>query len=295
MTRQVSRRTALIATASSLLSCRVSNAAENALFWTVTAPGHSKSTIMFGYERYAAAAFPDIVRDGEAMVAVSHQVVMDIPQNVQLPAIRAATSDLKPIRSAISPQTAARLRRILAATHAASMDDREPGITVVFLLTGEGGHYANTDTIAGTILDYARSLGRPVDQLISAAEVRSGWQPPDLVALINSIGDDAITYLPNLRDRVGPIGSYLDRLYGQRRAEEWLRAQLDITHHTGVFLFGLKWAQHLKDLWIERAARMLMHEADEVRFMFFELNTLISKGGLLEALKLKGMVVAPLA
>ena len=49
---QVTRRTALPATASLLLSHQVKAAdAEDALVWTVSPPGRGQSTVLFGYER----------------------------------------------------------------------------------------------------------------------------------------------------------------------------------------------------------------------------------------------------
>lgn len=298
MTCQVTRRTALVATASLLLSGHVSAAdAEHALFWTVTPPGR-KGAVVFGYERIATAVAPDIVWDGEALVAASQRVVVDMSQNVQFPPLNAANSELKPIMQAVSPQTAARLRKFLATTSGASTVDRAPGVMVEFLLVGEGGHNPDPGAgfVGGDIFNFVRSLGKPIDQLVSDAEVRSGWHPPSLVALNNSVGEDVITYLLDLRDRVGPIGSYLEQLYGQRRGEEWVRVQADITRHGGfaTMLFG-QWAYHLSDLLKERAASTLMQGADEERFMFFELYPLVRPSGLLAALKAKGAVVAPRA
>jgi len=310
MTYQINRRTALAATASLLLSRDVSVAdSERALFWMVTPPGSRnriKGTVVFGYERIAAAAVLDIVKYGDALVAASQRIVIDMPQNVQLQGLKAATSEFKPILQVVSPQTADRLRKFLSTTPIASTADRVPGILVESFLVSEGQHDPNvpgqweengtvtrvSGTVGAAIFANARNLGKPVEQLLSEAEVRSGSQPPNLVAINNSVGDNVITYLLDLRDRVGPIGSYLEQLYRQRRGEDWVRAQADITRRGGSVLVGVQWAHHLRDMLIQRAVSALMEQADEDRFMFFELYPLVSPSGLLAALKAKGAVIA---
>lgn len=312
MTYQINRRTALAATISLLLSRHINAAySERTLFWTVTPPGHSKGTVVFGYERIAAAAVLDVVKDGDALVAASQRVVTDLPQNVALQSLKAANGELKPIMQVVSPQTAGRLREVLATTRVASMVDRAPGVLVALVLVGEGQEDQNawgsweengtvtrvTGTVGGSIFSTALKLGKPIDQLISEAEVRSGWQPPNLVAINNSIGDKFITYLLDLREQIGPIGGYLEKLYRQRRAEEWVRRQTDISRHGGLgaMFMGANWAYRLRDTMIQRAVRVLMQKTDENRFMLFELYPLVHPTGLLTALQAKGAIVVPQA
>jgi hypothetical protein len=80
------------------------------------------------------------------------------------------------------------------------MVDRASGFEATMLLMAEGQHAANF-TVAGTIVDHARGVGKPMHQLISDEEIRSAWQPPDLAALNNSIGEDQIAYLLNLGNK----------------------------------------------------------------------------------------------
>jgi hypothetical protein len=304
---RISRRTALIGTASLLLSRRVSAAdRENAVFWTVIPPGR-RGAVLFGYIRIAAAVVPDIVKDGDSLVGASQRVVIDMPQRAVGPAIHLpdpARGETKPILQAVSPQIADRLRKFLATTPFASMVDRMTGLSVTWLLMGEGQHNENglpgsagtsLPTVGGTIFDYARSLGKPIDQLLSDAEIRSAWRPPDMAALENRAARDAIPYMLDLRDRVGPIGGYLDELYRQRKGEDIERVTTDMARH-GVFSPSqFLQSDRVRDLLFERAMSMLTQEADEQRFMFFPLGILTGPPGLLAALKRKGAVVAPRA
>lgn len=283
----INRRTALIATASLLFPRHVNATdAESALFWTVTSPGH-RPAVLFGYVPIAASLVPDIVKDGETLVAASQRVVIDMPRG-----IRALPPDLlrdaKPVLQVVSPQTADRLRGFLAATPASSMVESLGSLPVMMLLMSEGRQ--GSGTLGGAILDYARSLGRPVDELLSAAE--SAWRAPDMTTL-NS--EDAISYLLNLRDRLGPIGGYLERLYRQRKGEEMVRMMADMNHHGAFSLSQLLQNDRTRGILSERALNMLTQQADEECFMLLPLDMVAGPSGLLAALKMNGVVVAPRA
>ena len=166
-------RPGLLVAAGALLLCRHARAAdpETALFWNVTPQGR-KGAVVFGYERFAPALAPDLVDDGEAFVDACARVVLDMPQNVRFPTVGVARPQIKPILQLVSPATADRLRIFLLATPAASMVDRASGFEATMLLMAEGQHAANF-TVAGTIVDHARGVGKPMDQLISDEEIRS--------------------------------------------------------------------------------------------------------------------------
>jgi hypothetical protein len=288
----INRRTALIG-AGLLLSRQVRAAEdeERALFWTVTPPGR-KGAVLFGYERIAATITPEIVRDGEALAGASQRVVIDMPQNVRFPKLSLDVGDIKPIVQIVSPQTADRLRKFLAATPAASQTDRLGGLVATMLLVGEGQHKADI-TVGGTVFEYSRSAGKPVDQLLSDADVQSAFRPPDMAALNNNIGEDTISYLLDLRDRIGPIGGYLEQLYRERKGDAIVRVTDDIGRH-GVFSPSrLLQTDRMRDLMFQRALDMLIQQADEQRFMLFPLGILAGSSGLLAAFKAKGAVVAP--
>jgi hypothetical protein len=126
---------------------------------------------------------PEIVRDGEALVRNSQRVVIDMPQDVQLQTVGLGRNEIRPILQVVSPQTADRLRKFLGTTPAAALVDRAGGLEVVMLLMAEGQHGANA-TVGGAIFEYARSDGKPVDQLLSEADVQSAWRPQDLASLV---------------------------------------------------------------------------------------------------------------
>jgi hypothetical protein len=292
----ISRRTALIG--AGLLLSRQVRAAEDkdeqrALFWTVTPPGR-KGGVLFGYERIAAAITPEIVRDGEALAGASQRIVIDMPQRVRFPQLSLGAGDIKPIVQIVSPQTADRLRKFLAATPAASRADRLGGLEATMLLVVEGQHNADI-TVGGTIFEYSRSAGKPVDQLLSDTDVLSAFRPPDMAALNGGSGQDTISYLLDLRDRIGPIGGYLEQLYRERKGDAIVRVADDINRH-GVFSPSrLLQTDQIRNLMFERAQDMLTQQADEQRFMLFPLGMLAGSTGLLAAFKAKGAEVVPRA
>jgi hypothetical protein len=289
----INRRTALIA-AGLLLSRQVRAAdEESALFWTAIPPGR-KGAVLFGYERIAAALVPDIVKDGEALAGASQRLVSDMPQNVRFPKVSLDLAEIKPILQVVSPPTADRLRKFLASTRTVSPVDRMSGVEATTLLMAEGEHDASI-TAGGTIFEYSRSAGKPIDQLLSDADVQSAFRPPDMAAIDKGIGEDAVSYLLNLRDRIGPIGGYLEQLYRQRKGEAIVRLTTDIDSH-GVFSPSrLLQTDRIRDLMAARALNMMMQQADEQRFMLFPLGMLAGPSGLLATFKAKGAVVAPRA
>jgi hypothetical protein len=249
--------------------------------------------VLFGYERIAAAITLEIVRDGEALAGASQRIVIDMPQRVRFPKLSLGL-EIKPIVQIVSPQTADRLRKFLAATPAASRADRLGGLEATMLLVVEGQHNADI-TVGGTIFEYSRSAGKPVDQLLSDTDVLSAFRPPDMAALNGGIGQDTISYLLDLRDRIGPIGGYLEQLYRERKGDAIVRVADDINRH-GVFSPSrLLQTDQIRNLMFERAQDMLTQQADEQRFMLFPLGMLAGSTGLLAAFKAKGAEAVPRA
>jgi hypothetical protein len=99
------RRTAVIAAASLLLSRHVSATdAEGAPFWTVTPTGR-KGAVLFGYMPIAAALVPDIIKDGEALVARSQLIALNVwpRRDRTAPRSHAANDDLSGTKFATEP------------------------------------------------------------------------------------------------------------------------------------------------------------------------------------------------
>jgi hypothetical protein len=286
----IDRRTVLLASGALLMSRYVWAADdENALFWLVTPQGR-KSAVLFGYERVAPAVVPDLIRDGDALVSACDRVVLDMPQDVRFPSVGAARPQMKPIVQIVSPATADRLRKFLVLTPVAAMGDRVSGLEATILLMGEGQHDA-TSTAAGTIVDHARSFGKPVDQLVSEAEILSAWQAPDLAGLNDKIGEETIVYMLDLRDKVGPIGGYLEQLYRQRRANEIERVTADMSRHGVMSPAQFIQTDKVRELMFARALDMLTRQVDALRFMAFPLGILTGSSGILAALDAKGVPV----
>jgi hypothetical protein len=290
----INRRTVLLAAGALLLS-RHARAAdpETALFWSVT-PSGRKGAVLFGYERIAPQLAPDLVKDGDAFVDACTRVVLDMPQAIRFPTVGLGRPEIKPILQVVSPATADRLRIFLLATPAAAFVDRISGIEAMTLLMSEGQHVANS-TVAGIIVDYARSAAKPMDQLVSEQEMQSAWHPPDLARLNNGIGDDQIAYLLDLRNKVGPIGGHLEQLYRQRKGEEIARVTAELIGHGMISPSKFIHTDRVQGLMLDRAMAMLTAEADETRFMLFPLGILTGASGMLAAFKAKGAAVEPLA
>jgi hypothetical protein len=291
---QINRRNILLGSGALLVS-HYARAAddETAVFWRVTPQGR-KGAVLFGYVRIAPAVVADVIRDGDALVDASDRVVLDMPPDVRFSTVGATRQQLKPIAQVVSPATADRLRKFLSSTPAAAIGDRISGLETTMLLMGEGQHNS-TVTAAGAIVDHARSAGKPIDQLVSEAEIQSAWQQPDFVGLDNRIGEETVAYMLDLRDKVGPIGGYLEQLYRQRKAEEIERVTADMTSHGVVSPSQFLETDKVRELMLARALDMLTRQADEARFMTFPLGLLAGSSGLLAAFKAKGLTVVPRA
>ncbi len=250
--------------------------------------------MLFGYDRVAAALTPEIINDGISLVDGCQRVVIDMPENVKFPTVDLDRDQIKPILQVVAPRTAERLRKLLANSTVASLADKLSGIEAMMLLAGEG--YRNADITAGsTIVDHARAKQKPIDQLLSEPEVQSAWQPPDLATLNGSIGDEGISYLLDLRDRVGPIGGYLEQLYRQRRGQEIERFTADMKRHGVISSSQFHQGDRLRNLAFERVFDLMTKQADEQRFILFPLGVLTGTSGILAALREKGATVVPRA
>jgi hypothetical protein len=296
---RIDRRMILVGSGALLVSRYAGAAAaeaageQNALFWQVTPPGR-KGAVLFGYVRIAPAEVPDVVKDGEALVDASERMVIDMPQNVRFGTVGAARQQMKPLVQIVSPATADRLRKFISTTPAAALGEQISGLEATTLLMVEGQHNAAV-TVGGTIFEHARSAGKPIDELLSDAEIRSAWQQPDLVALNGKIGEETVAYMFDLRDKVGPIGGYLEQLYRQRKADEIEHVTADMTRHGLVSPSQFLQTDKLRELMFERTMDLLTRQADETRFMTFPVGMLTGSSGLLAAFAAKGLTVTPRA
>lgn len=297
----ISRRTALLGAASVLLTCQSGCSNLNhSLFWQVTPPGR-KGAVLFGYARIAAQAMPEIVSQGETVVAACQRIVNDMPQNTVLPTINSGPG--KPILQSLAPQQADRLRQLVATTQLAPLVDRLNGFGANLFLVGEGTRThgtvvgsggASQPSIGGVIFDYARSLGKPVDQVLSEAEVRSAFAQADVAAVVEAFSNPAaIAYLLELRDRIGPIGAYFEQQYRAGNVEEMARLSADLIRHDAFSVERLMHADRLRDLWLERAWNILTEQADELLFMPLPVAELGGPSGVLAAFRSKGAAVFP--
>lgn len=314
---QLTRRRALgLALAASSAAVRVAGADDavsddRALFWELGS-GASASTI-FGYQRIAASLVSDIIDEGSKRAVAATRIISDFSPSVRLPPIEFNPS-LPPVTGKLDAKTADAFRDVVRQSFAQLLPtvDKMPGILATLLLIGEGQTPTPPNpTVGGTILEHAQQQARPWAVLISDAELRSMYHPPDQAARDNRIGQDTIAYILELRAKGGPIGRQFEELYAARRGGDVHRLADDLTRR-GVFTPGdLFNPDFIKAILTGRLeAALKAKEADSVigrlvgalngkeadsAFVLLPLGSLLGKDGIIAALRAKGHAVTAVA
>ena len=112
----LSRRHFIGITASAVaFACKSANAQdERALFWRVETPDGGRG-VVFAYARVAAAAAPDVTKDGIRFMENAKRVVLDM-NNTRFPAMKIDPA-LPPLLPKLDPARAQQIRSILASMH----------------------------------------------------------------------------------------------------------------------------------------------------------------------------------
>jgi hypothetical protein len=281
------RQFVVLTGALSICSLRDTQASErNALFWQATRAG--QSSVIFGYERIAAALVPDIVSDGDRIADQATSIYTDFNQNLPLVYYKLNLKDVPPIFPELQRADADDLRRIITAGGGNTVEHL-PGFVVSLFLIGEGQQPPGS-TVGGVILDHVRAGGKQTSPLMSDAEFRSIWYPPDDRAA-RSVGARQISYLLQKRREVGPIGLYLETLYTQRRASELMQLAVEMDKEGVINPTGSLGGAQFKALLFEHILKI----GSEKNLIFLPLGVLLGDDGILQMMKASGFQINPLS
>jgi hypothetical protein len=267
---------------------------DRALFWSAEAPGQPKA-ILFAYERVGAAVTADIVRDGERFVQEQDRLIAAIP-NVKLGESAANRNELKPLLGRLSPPDRDRVQALLTLDgRIQTLLDKVSGVELVAMVIGEGQSPSNP-SVGGTIAERAQAANKPMSYLLSSSDLQSTTVRPDLRAVDEQIDGKVVTWLLDLRDRVGPVGKHYETLYAERRAADIVRLNADMRRHgvPGLSEMSGVSAQKIEALLIERTRAALKKPNGKI-FMMLPLGTLCRDDGILAALRQDGVTLAPIA
>jgi hypothetical protein len=226
----LSRRHFIGITASTVaLACKSTNAQdERALFWRIETPEGGRG-VVFGYARVAAAVAPEVTKDGVRFIENAKRVVLDMA-NARFPAMKIDPS-LPPLLPKLDPARAQQVRSILTSMRIPPAQlETLPGFFIASLLYAEG-QTNPAPSVGGVIAERAKALGRPMTVLLEASDVEHLHKPVDFARINQSVDGTTIELLLDARQRVGPLGAHLERLYRERKGEELERFAKTMREH----------------------------------------------------------------
>ena len=268
---------------------------DRALFWSAEPSGQPRS-ILFGYERVAAARTADIVRDGERLADDQARLIGAMP-NVSFPKVEMPRKDTTPLVERLSKPAAERVRALLARDPRwKPMTDRLSGIEFVAFILFEGQTQA-TASVGGTIAAHELGKGKPISYLLSQTDLQDMLGKPNLAAVDKRIDEKTVTWLLDLHDAVGAIGRLYETLYSERRSADIRKLGADMRAH-GVPSFsemgGLQ-ADKVETTLAARTVEALKKPEGARSFMLLPLGTLCDDKGVLAQLRADGMKVTAIA
>src|SRR5579871_4400939 len=141
---------------------------DRALFWSAEPPERPRS-ILFGYERIAAARTADIVRDGERLADDQSRLIGAMP-NVRFPRVEIPRKDTTPLVERLSKPAAERVRALLGKDEKwKPMTDTLSAVEFVALVMFEGQTPA-TASVGGTIAAHELGKGKQITYLLSQTD-----------------------------------------------------------------------------------------------------------------------------
>jgi hypothetical protein len=268
---------------------------DRALFWSAEPSGQPRS-ILFGYERIGAARTADIVRDGERLADDQERLIGDMP-NVRFPRVEVARKDTPPLVERLPKPAADRVRALLDKdVRWKAMTDRVSGIEFVTLVLFDGQTPSNP-SVGGTIVAHQLAKGKAISYLLSQTDLQGMLAKPDLASIDKRIDEKTVTWLLDLRDRVGPVGRHFETLYSERRAADIEKLAADMLAH-GVpslgRMGGLQAGKVVATLTARTAEALKTPEAAR-SFLLLPLGTLCADDGVLARLRADGVKVTPIA
>jgi hypothetical protein len=297
ITRRIARRLFVggVATAAFAPRAFAGASEDRALFWSAEPAGQPRS-ILFGYERIGAARTADIVRDGERLADDQQRLIGDMP-NVRFPKVDVARQDTPPLVERLPKPAADRVRALLDRDPRwKTMADRVSGIEFVTLVMADGQTPSNP-SVGGTIVARELGKGKAISYLLSQTDLEGMLAKPDLAAIDKRVDEKTVTWLLDLRDRLGPVGRHFETLYSERRTADIQKLTADMLAH-GVPNFskmgGLQADKVVATLTTRTAEALKKPEAAR-SFMLLSLGTLCADNGVLAKLRADGVKVTPLA
>ena len=271
------------------------------VFWNIEGPSETVGGtaggvhgILFGYQRIAAAALPEMVNDGVRFLKTVDHAVIDHPnlsKPVKLP------DQLPPLLPTLRPELAQQVRAILlAAGLPADKIDTLPSMVVLMVLLGEGAPPAEV-TVGGVLFEEAKALGKPVGTLMTEQETQHflDQMGPDPAAVEAPLTNDTVSFLLQTRREVGPIGAHCVALYRDRKTGELHRFADDLGRQS---IAPLLWRdpEAAGRFYIDTLApRIVPALATGSAFFFINGGTLPSANGVLDRLRKQGARVTSLA
>lgn len=261
---------------------------DRGLFWKVARNGQPP-TVLFGYERTAAAITADVVRDGDRFVDGAQRIVGAMP-NFTLPQID--------ITKTGQPTLAQRVGDFVAASPALRVTpvDKISGIAFVTFVMLEGQTNSPV-TVGGTIAEHAQAASKPISYLLSMDDIKSIYRPPDVGAIDKQIDNDVVNYLFTLRDAVGPVGKYFETLYVACRSQDIERVSDEMKARgvPSMEAVGGMPPDLLQPMLETRARDLLSQQASGDTFLMLPLGIFTGDGNLLAMLRQAGMEVSTVA
>lgn len=266
-------------------------APQRGVFWRAKFQSHQ--LILFGYVRIRADYLPDIVADGKRLIQKTKSVLMDMNPGIIFASEEFDNKDLKPVFTALPKSYQDDLRAVLATSPAKNAIEKLTGFEAAILLIGEGqqGFGPDAPSVGLVLTQYGLSLKRDIKTLASDDEVKALRKPLD-AATVNSVDPSAVTFLLDLRRRVGPIGGHFDELYKARNGDEIARLGEEIAARGVLTPSDFLDAERLRTLFIERLARQ---PAGANAFVILPIGLLSGQHGILNELRSRGAEVTPIA
>jgi hypothetical protein len=268
---------------------------DRALFWSAEPRGRPRS-ILFGYERIAAARTADIVRDGERLADDQDRLIGAMP-NVRFPKVEVPRKDTTPLVERLSKAAADRVRALLGKDERwKPMTDTLSAVEFVALIMFEGQTPA-TASVGGAIAAHELSKGKQISYLLSQTDLQDMMGKPRLAALDKRIDEKTVIWLLDLHDQIGAVGLHFETLYTERRTGDIQKLRADMRAH-GVPSFnemgGLR-ADKVEATLAMRTTETLRKPEGAKSFMLLPLGTLCDNKGVLAQLRADGVKVTPIA
>jgi hypothetical protein len=283
------RQFALVAATVFLPKISYATSSDNALFWHVKFPTYE--LILFGYARIAASFVPEVVVQGKQLIDKTQALILDMNADVTLSSIDFDRNQVAKVFPSLSSSQQKDLQVMASSRVPDKLLEKLSGFEMAALLLSEGQHAIGPSepSIGEELINDSTTLNRPMTKLLDDNEVRSMERPLTLER-VKSFGASHVSFLLDLRRRVGPIGAHLDELYKARRCAE-LQTLTEEIAARGIMMPPDIDQDQLRLLVVERLARL--HNGTNA-FTMLPIGILGGRYNILEDLKARGAEIIPI-